>query len=149
MATPKESFEHGEHNQQACDLLHTNGKFPDWTITTAFYAALHFVTSKIFPFSHPPKSSNAINFDNIEQWQKFKNYGAAKRHELLKDLVANHCHPIHERYEWLLSTSWNARYHHHQHDPLIVDKAVRHMKEIKIYCDPNAKHPTVSTKKAN
>lgn len=52
MAKSKERFQHGEHNEEVCDLLALNQKFSDWTITTAFYAALHFVSYKIFPFSY-------------------------------------------------------------------------------------------------
>ena len=147
MATSKDHFDHGDHNKLACDLLATNGNFPDWTITTAFYAALHYVSSKIFPFNYTPKPGAAtVKFHDIEQWQKFKNYGSAKRHELTKDLVAVHCTEISEKYEWLLSTSWNARYHHYQHDPQIVNRSVSFMKDIRTYCDPESKKPQKLTK---
>ena len=55
MATSSESFSHGVHNEKACDLLELTHNFPDWTITTAFYASLHFVTSKIFPLKYKVK----------------------------------------------------------------------------------------------
>ncbi|MCY7311654.1 MAG: hypothetical protein LH619_12815 [Chitinophagaceae bacterium] len=136
MASSQESYEHGEHNEAACNLLALNQNFPDWTITTAFYASLHFVTAKIFPFSHPIKEQEPLNFKNIEEWQKFKNYGSAKRHELLKDLVAKYCDSVADQYEWLLSSSWNARYHHHQHPKELVNKAISYMKQIKAHCTP-------------
>jgi hypothetical protein len=135
MSKSKESFAHGEHNEKACDLLALNGTFPDWTITTAFYASLHFVTSKIFPFDHPIKDSKPLKFEDIASWQKFKNYVSNKRHELIKDLVGVHCSQIASKYEWLLSTSWNARYHNHSHPIEIVRKATSYMKDIKKYCD--------------
>jgi len=56
--------------------------------------------------------------------------------ELLKDLVAKYCPSIHPEYEWLLGLSMTARYHQFQHDQLIVDKAVRQMKQIKKACQP-------------
>jgi hypothetical protein len=131
-----ESFVHGEHNEKACDLLHLNQGFPDWTITTAFYASLHFVTSKIFPFNHPIKDGKSIKFENIAAWQKFKSYGSNKRHELIKDLTGIHCSKVASEYEWLLSASWNARYHNHIHPPEIVNKAISYMKTIKKDCTP-------------
>jgi hypothetical protein len=136
MATSKESFAHGEHNEKACDLLALTKEFPDWTITTAFYASLHFVTSKIFPFNYTIKDNKPIKFEDIAAWQKFKNYSSNKRHELIKDLVGTHCAKIASEYEWLLSTSWNARYHSHLHAPEIVNRAVSYMKAIKKHCTP-------------
>jgi hypothetical protein len=136
MAKSKERFEHGEHNEEVCDLLFIQKKFPDWTITTAFYASLHFVSYKIFPFNHKIDSSKTIKVENLEQWQQHKSYISTKRHELLKDLVAKYCDEVSPEYEWLLGLSMTARYHQFQHDPLIVDKAVRLMKKIKKHCQP-------------
>lgn len=135
-----ERFDHGEHNESACELLNLNGKFPDWTITTAFYASLHFVTSKIFPFKHRPKpDAKEITFVSLDQWQKFKNYASHGRHELLSGLVDTYCNEVQERYDWLLSHSWNARYHEHKHDPHFVQYAIACMKAIKKHCEPSKK----------
>lgn len=136
MPTPDESFAHGEHNEQACNLLHTANSFPDWTITTAFYAALHFVTCKIFPFEYKVKDKAPLRFTDISAWQTFKNYTSNKRHELLNDLTAAHCPEIHDKYDWLLGTSYHARYHTHLHSKEIVNRAISYMGDIKKYCDP-------------
>lgn len=77
-------------------------KFSDRTITTAFYAALHFVSYKIFPFNHKVDTNTNIKIENLEQWQQYKSYTTTKRHELLKDLVAKYCEEISHEYEWLL-----------------------------------------------
>jgi hypothetical protein len=63
MSASSESFAHGEHNEKACDLLALNQGFPDWVITTAFYASLHFVTSKIFPFDYTVKTGTTLKFE--------------------------------------------------------------------------------------
>ncbi|MGN6297922.1 MAG: hypothetical protein ACTHM7_14140 [Ginsengibacter sp.] len=141
MLTSKESFEHGEHNQKACDLLHVNG-FPDWTITTAFYASLHFVTSKIFPFEYK-NGNEKIEFVDISQWQQFKSYTSKSRHILTKELVEKYCEDIVDEYEWLMSTSFNARYHTHSHPPEVVNLSISYMKKIKKFCEPK-KHVKVS-----
>jgi hypothetical protein len=135
MSESSESFAHGEHNERVCDLLALQDPpFPDWVITTAFYASLHFVTSKIFPISYPVKDSPNITFRNIAEWQRFKNYSSNKRHELIKNLVGEHCSVIASEYEWLLSSSMNSRYHSYSHPPEIVNKARDYMKKIKRYC---------------
>lgn len=146
MPTPNESFAHGEHNEKACLLLKLND-FSDWTITTAFYASLHFVTSKIFPFEYNPNGKNNIRFVDIAQWQSFKRYGAAQRHGLMVELVARDCEKIANEYEWLLSTSWNARYHSHVHMPEIVNKSVSYMQTIKKFCDPAKESEKVAIRK--
>lgn len=134
MSASSESFAHGEHNEKACDLLALNQGFPDWVITTAFYASLHFVTSKIFPFNFSVNGSTPVKFTDIASWQKFKNYSSNKRHELIKDLVGVHCSKIASEYEWLLSSSWNARYHSHSHPSEIVSRARDYMNKIKKHC---------------
>lgn len=135
MSASSQSFSHGEHNEKACDLLALNQEFPDWVITTAFYASLHFVTSKIFPFTYSVKDATSIKFIDIASWQKFKNYTSNKRHELIKDLVGVHCSKVASEYEWLLSSSWNARYHSHTHHPEIVNRAIDYMRKIKKHCE--------------
>ena len=136
MSAKTESFAHGEHNEKACNLLALNQEFPDWVITTAFYASLHFVTSKIFPFTYTVNTGTTLEFVDIAAWQKFKNYSSNKRHELIKDLVGVHCNKVASEYEWLLSSSWNARYHSHAHPPEIVNRANDYMKKIKLFCTP-------------
>lgn len=111
MPTPKESFEHGEHNERACALLNLNN-FPDWTITTAFYVSLHFVISKIFPFDLVGKKEI---FVDIAQWQSHKSFVSKSKHRLTTELAEKYCEEVADEYEWLLSTSYNVRYHSHQH----------------------------------
>lgn len=125
MLTPKESFEQGEHKDLVI-LLYLNG-FPDWTITTAFYAALHFVTSKIFPFDYT-NGRNKIKFVDISQWQQFKSHTSKSRDVLTKELVEKYCENIANEYEWFMSISFNARYHSHSHPPEIVNLSISYMK---------------------
>lgn len=141
MATKLESYNHGLHNMGACELLALNQTFPDWVITTAFYACLQFVTAKIFPYTHVINSSKSVQFKTIEQYQTFKNYTSNKRHELLSDLVTKCCTTdnIDDDYEWLLSASMSARYHNYQQDKLVAQRAKSIMKKIQKYCDPEKK----------
>jgi hypothetical protein len=135
-----EVFQHGEHNEEVCNLLNTEKKYRDWIITTAFYASLHFVSGKIFPFVHTINGSNSIEIKSIEEWQRFKNYTSNKRHDLLAELVSRFCTEISEKYDWLLSTAKTSRYHQFQYkDVQISDLAVSYMNAIKKSCQPVSK----------
>ncbi|MBI5371385.1 MAG: hypothetical protein HZA79_05075 [Sphingobacteriales bacterium] len=136
MAKDRERFNHGEHNEELCNLLVLNQKFPDWTITTAFYASLHFVSYKLFPFSAKVGSDKTQKFQNFDEWYSFKKHTERNKHELLKSLVATHCPEIHPEYDWLFSMAWTARYHNYQHDQAIVVRAVSNMQRIKRHCQP-------------
>jgi hypothetical protein len=131
-----EVFQHGEHNEEVCNLLNTEKKYRDWIITTAFYASLHFISCKIFPFEHPIKDSQPIRINTIEEWQRFRNYTSNKRHDLLAELASRFCSDVSEKYDWLLSTAKTSRYHQFQYDVQISDLAVSYMKAIKKSCQP-------------
>ncbi len=137
MAKSRERFDHGEHNEKVCELIAANKQFPDWVITTAFYAALHFVSYKIFPFE-AGKEGGKIVIDTIERWQSFKSYTSNKRHDLLKDLVGSRCQDIYPEYDWLLGLSMTARYHNFQLPPENAEGAIRRMQKIKKACQPEA-----------
>lgn len=136
MQKRKEVFEHGVHNEDVCDLLNIEKKYQDWIITTAFYASLHFVSYKIFPFKNPIKDSADILISTIEEWQSFKSYTSNKRHDLLAELVSKYCSDISEKYDWLLSTAKTSRYHQFKFDIIISNRAVDYMKAIKKSCQP-------------
>ena len=124
---------HGLHNENICEILHQMQRFPDWVITTSFYASLHFVSYRIFPFEHSPKGVR-VTINNMEQWQSFKSYASNKRHTLLKELVSKYCPRVSAEYEWLLTMSMAARYYSYQFEVEIVNKAVACMKQIKRNC---------------
>lgn len=86
MALPKTDYKflHGQHNEEVCDLLLLQKKYPDWVITTAFYAALHFVSYKIFPFNHKVPPDTTYKIESIEQWQAFKNYTSNKKARIIE-----------------------------------------------------------------
>lgn len=139
MQKRKNVFEHGVHNEEVCDLLNIEKKYTDWIITTAFYAALHFVSYKIFPFKHQIQGSTDKVINTIEEWQNHKNYTSNKRHDLLAELVFKYCSDITEKYDWLLSMAKTSRYHQFTFDKAISEQAVRYMKEIKKSCQHKPK----------
>ncbi len=60
MNTP---IDHARHNKQACEYLNDKAIYPDWVTTTAFYCAMHYSYSIIFPLTH-----EGNEFNNIEQY---------------------------------------------------------------------------------
>ena len=140
MTKTNERFLHGEHNEKACEYLVLNAEFRDWVITTAFYSALHFIASKIFPFDAASIEGKKTQIQNIDQYY---NYSKAKsrnisKHELLLDLIDKRIsdNNAYEYYDWLLSTATTARYGHYQYDQEIANRAVTYMRKIKAFCTP-------------
>lgn len=136
MTKTNDRFQHGEHNEKACEYLKLGPNYGDWVITTAFYTALHFVSSKIFPFEVPGIEGKKTKIENIDQ---YFNYTKAKgrnisKHELLLDLVEKRISSAFDFYDWLLSTATTARYSHYQHDITVSNLAVSYMKKIKTIC---------------
>jgi hypothetical protein len=56
------------------------------------------------------------------------------RHQQMRKIVSEKASDIADRYDWLLDTSCNARYHNHQQDKMIVQCAMGYMRQIKKAC---------------
>lgn len=134
MRKNNEQLNHALHNEAVCDYLELKVDFADWTITTAFYAALHFVSYKIFPLEIPSIDGKKTKIENVDDYYRYKSDRKLSKHALLSDLVERHCYQISPEYDWLLSMSMTARYSYYQHDKLIADKARTLMKKIKSFC---------------
>jgi hypothetical protein len=134
MTKSNDKLNHAIHNEAVCDYLELKVEFSDWTITTAFYASLQFVSYKIFPFEVPSIEGKKTKIENIDDYYRYKSDRKLSKHDLLADLVEKHCNQISPDYDWLLSMSMNARYLSYQHDKQIADKARGLMKKIKKFC---------------
>jgi hypothetical protein len=139
MTKTNERFQHGEHNEKACDYLNLNAEFRDWVITTSFYSALHFVSSKIFPFDVPAIEGKKTKIESIDQYHKYYNNTMGKgrnvsKHELLLDLVETRVSQAFEFYDWLFSIASTSRYSHYQHQAEISNLAISYMRKVKKIC---------------
>ncbi len=139
MTKTNDRFSHGEHNEKACVYLQLDADFRYWVITTAFYSALHFVSSKIFPFDVPAIEGKKTKIESIDQYHKYYNTILSKgrsisKHELLLDLVEKHISQAFEYYDWLFSLSSTARYSHYQHSAELSNRAISYMKAVKKIC---------------
>lgn len=98
------SKEHANHNAELCDLLLNNGRFNDWVVTTAFYAALHFVHYILFPLKFQDKT-----FYNFNKYYWSLDSKKSK-HSVTRDLVKLKFNDISPQYDWLFFSCLNARY---------------------------------------
>ena len=127
-------LKHALHNEEVCKHLSLNQDFCDWQITTAFYAALHFVSYKIFPFQVPSLEGKKTLIENLDQYFNYNNPKRLSKHELLSNLVNTNCAGISPDYDWLIDMSMTARYKNYTSDKDIASKAMRLMLAIKKAC---------------
>lgn len=134
MRKNKDRLNHALHNESACDYLELKQEFPDWMITTAFYAALQFVSYKIFPFEVGATGEKKMKVESVDDYYQYVRNRNISKHSLLADLVGTRCSEISPDYDWLLSMSMTARYLNYQQDRRVAEKARTLMKKIKNYC---------------
>jgi hypothetical protein len=102
-------FEHALHNDSAFAHMSKTNEFNDWSVTIAFYAALHFVRGK--------SKKNGL-FTDFETWFKAENRKAREcdnftfnKHLAVQNLAYQLGKDCGDEYKRLLSFSKNSRYH--------------------------------------
>jgi hypothetical protein len=125
---------HAKHNEQVCNYLNKKPEFSDWIITTAFYAALHYVRHKIIPYVNVDLSGNHKIFNDFESlFENFrKEYEG--RHGFQKRFVEENMRIIRFEYQRLHELCQNARYYNYQYNRDDSEKARKYLKIIKDYC---------------
>lgn len=122
--------DHAEHNEKACNFLHTQGDYPDWVVTTAFYAALHFVQNEIFPTDIGEK--RYISFDNYYNGHFNSTQNKPSKHVATINLVYSELsEEASYLYKWLFDTSMTARYRNFNIDSKIADLSKKRLFELK------------------
>ncbi|GEN77491.1 hypothetical protein [Chryseobacterium hagamense] len=120
--------EHALHNKKLCEELNVHKKYNDWTITTAFYSALHFTDLKVYPFT----SIHGQICNNIDEAIQVLNH--PEKHTVKMKMIELQCSKIKNQYRWLKEQSYNARYKTYKIPASSGDKAVQYLKEIEAYC---------------
>ena len=124
---------HARHNEAVSNKLHDAGGFGDWVITTAFYAALHFVKAKLFPLQYVHPQDGAQVYPTFESF-----YGTGLilkgKHDTLYCLVKKQCPQIAPEYRQLLDTCLTSRYFDYEQCPEMVKRSRKSFKVIKAYC---------------
>jgi len=128
------NLNHAKHNEQVCNYLNKKPEFSDWIITTAFYAALHYVRHKIIPYVKTDLSGNRRTFSDFESL--FENFRKEQegRHGFQKRFVEENLHIIRFEYQRLHELCQNARYYNYQYNRDDSEKARSYLKKIKDYC---------------
>lgn len=123
--------EHADHNREACDLLLSYGKFPDWVITTAFYSAMHRVQAYIFPYSDSGKT-----YTNIGQYASAVSSPGHRvsKHEATKRLVKKLLPAISNKYSKLFDICHTARYVQYKASPALAKQARDILTNIELAC---------------
>lgn len=114
--------EHAEHNEEVFNYLRQDLNYIDWVITTAFYAALHYVEFSVFPlklnFAGKPKE-----FKNLEEYHDF--IGKKGKHQTRLKIVKDELSACRRFYEELFSLCMTARYHDYKfNNPKQIEKRV-------------------------
>lgn len=127
MASKNSKTEHGLRNKELCIKLHQEGKYTDWTVTTAFYSVIHLVEGKLLPIEIKGQKCN-----NIAQVRKA--YNQPGRHASRAKLVEDNLRSIATRYKWLDDQSRNSRYKTYKISKTLADKALQYVNEIQKEC---------------
>lgn len=96
-------LKHAKRNHKLSDKLYQEEEFLDWANTTAFYAALHYVQSKLLPNVYNGKLCESI--DDVYSALHTKG-----KHEATCELVKVGLPTIAEKYSYLMNCSFTARY---------------------------------------
>ncbi|HMK27181.1 MAG TPA: hypothetical protein VK483_14210 [Chitinophagaceae bacterium] len=124
-----QALNHARHNKQACDLFHSNGNFPDWVITTAFYCAMHYAYAIIFPFEE-----NGVTYQNIESYADANKHLHTK-HGTTVHLVTVKHFAIAAHYKLLKDAAHTARYHDFNHPKEVVAKIRKTLDKVIDYAE--------------
>lgn len=117
---------HGEHNEKLSLQLYEGGIFLDWSCTTAFYAALHFVSCRILPNNYNGKNCKTVD-------EAMKQLNAINKHEATAQMVFINLPAISADYNFLMDISFTARYYNYQvdkHHAKLCKKKLRRIKEV-------------------
>lgn len=125
---------HALHNEQVYQFLKKKAEFIDWRVTTAFYTALHFVESKLFPLT-TKFAGKENSFRSIEEYRNF--YGKRSKHQARIHAVKNNIKGCRTEYKELFDLSMQARYRDYQfNNAEQVDRKIeRCLVRIKKACD--------------
>jgi hypothetical protein len=147
MAQKKYSaYDHASHNLKAHNYLKESSQFPDWEITTAFYASLKFFEGSLFPetYLHPGKEqeNEFKEFSSFNEYKlTFYRFCQGSPHDIMKRFFQfNTSVEVWRSYSDLYDICHNSRYKNYQINPLDLVIARNSLELIKTYCNDNLKH---------
>ena len=126
---------HAQHNKAVCELLLSHKNFNDWVVTTAFYSALHYVQSKVFPYT----DEKGATHNNIDEYLNYLSSTSAgkkdSKHSATIKLVNKELRSIRTHYRWLYDTCMTARYSQYKVPKSTALEAKESLLKIEAACD--------------
>ena len=117
---------HGSRNQELSEKLYKEGKFLDWSITTAFYSVIHYIEDKLLPYTHRD-GTICKNVGELKNCLNKKNAHAARR-----DMIKRHGNShLYNNYDYIEQRAHEFRYLEYKVDKQIAALVQKKMKEIK------------------
>jgi len=140
---------HAQHNKDACEFLLANTKFHDWVVTTAFYSAMHYVQSRIFPYNDGTTTFTDIDVyvDHINAENRKAKRNTISKHRAVIKLVERQLPSIQAEYRKLFDTCMNARYYMYKMQKAYATDAQQELLIIEQHCYPPAAPKTPKAKK--
>jgi hypothetical protein len=112
--------EQAEHNLSASKYLVENSDFFDWSATTSFYSAVHYVESALSYlyeknqslkyFDQDVKIQHSDDLAANEAYPSYSGKPLYSPHKVRRELVEKNFVNINNSYELLFSASWFQRY---------------------------------------
>ncbi len=127
------NLEHAEHNEKVCNYLSKKPTYSDWTITTAFYSALHYVRHKMLP-QVVGTGKDAVKYEDFESLYHGESGNTEGRHGFQLNWVKREFSEIDFEYARLHELSRNARYLNYNHGREVAIEVKNHLKSIKEFC---------------
>jgi len=126
---------HAVHNEKACDYLLKSRQFNDWVVTTAFYSALHYVRSVLFPLTINGTTYN--NLDNYFYVLRNKPHNNLSKHQIIIQLVNSNLKSVASHYRWLHDSCMTTRYNDYQVSDKKAKTARKRLSQIKNHLNLN------------
>lgn len=129
------SLSHAEHNKLACKFIKDSKLFNDWVITTAYYSALHFMQSELFPSNYEnPLNGKIKHYDNFDKY--YRDSSDISKHGLLLQLVEEYVdkEDVINGFTSLKELCWTARYSSYTFSEEIANECYENLKLISEYC---------------
>jgi hypothetical protein len=131
------SRKHAKHNKSACEFIKNSGAYPDWVITTAYYSALHFMQSELFPAQYEnPDTGNVTNYGTFAEY--CSDVVGKSKHGLLLKLVEENVddEDVIDAFTSLKDLCWTARYSYYGYAHDVAEACFNDLVLIEEYCEP-------------
>jgi len=130
------SRSHARHNKTACKFIKDSEQFNDWVITTAYYSAMHFFQSELFPGQfESPVNGKIKTYTSFDKY--YNETDGFTKHGLLLNLVEEYVDDddVIDGFTSLKELCWTARYTKYSYSNQIAEECYKNLELIAEYCE--------------